>query len=101
MRGILTRSVQLFRNFPWVATMLNLSINASIYYSQAIVWPQMASTVYGKGRVEWAAGVATLVGLGITLGEMAGGALAKHIPKTRYQMLTATSIGVIFLGGTR
>lgn len=61
----------------------------------------MASTVYGKGRVEWAAGVATLVGLGITLGEMAGGALAKHIPKTRYQMLTATSIGVIFLGGMR
>ena len=79
--------------------MLNLSINASIYYSQAIVWPSMAANVYGKGRVEWAAGVATLVGLGITLGEMAGGALAKYIGKSRYQMLVATSVGVIFLGG--
>lgn len=92
---------QLFKNFPWVATVLNLSINASIYYSQAIVWPSMAANVYGKGRVEWAAGVATLVGLGITLGEMVGGALAKYIGKSRYQMLAATSIGVIFLGGRR
>lgn len=61
----------------------------------------MAANVYGKGRVEWAAGVATLVGLGITLGEMAGGALAKHIGKSRYQMLCATTLAVIFLGGTR
>lgn len=91
--------MQLLKNFPWVATMLNLAINASMYYSQAIIWPAMAANVYGKGRVEWSAGVATLVGLGITVGEMTGGALAKYIGKSRYQMLTATTIAVIFLGG--
>jgi hypothetical protein len=69
--------MHLFKNGGWVASMLSLSIGASVYYSQAIIWPQMTANVYSKGRVEWAGLVSCLVGLGITFGEIIGGAVAK------------------------
>lgn len=47
------------------------------YYSQAIVWPQMTTNVYAQGRVTWAGLVACLVGIGITIGEIIGGGVAK------------------------
>jgi hypothetical protein len=69
--------MHLFKNRGWVASMLSLSIGASVYYSQAIIWPQMTANVYAKGRVEWSGIVSCLVGVGITLGEIIGGGLAK------------------------
>jgi hypothetical protein len=37
----------------------------------------MTANVYAKGRVEWSGIVSCLVGVGITLGEIIGGGLAK------------------------
>lgn len=69
--------MHLFQNRGWVASMLSLSIGASVYYSQAIIWPQMTANVYARGRIEWAGIVSCLVGIGITFGEIIGGAVAK------------------------
>lgn len=57
--------------------MLSLSLAASVYYSQAIVWAEMTTNVYAQGRVMWAGLVSCLFGIGITLGEIIGGGVAK------------------------
>jgi MFS family permease len=69
-----------FKDRGWVASMLSLSIGASVYYSQAIVWPEMTTNVYSQGRPMWAGWVSCLVGLGITFGEILGGGVAKVWP---------------------
>jgi hypothetical protein len=90
--------MHLFKDRGYVAAMLSLSLGASVYYSQAIIWPDVAANVYGQGRTMWAGWVATLVGIGITVGEMIGGSLAKLIGYTKFQCLTVISLGTLFLG---
>jgi len=87
-----------FKDRGYVAAMLSLSLGASAYYSQAIIWPDMASNVYGEGRAMWSGWVATLPGIGVTIGEMIGGSLAKLIGGTKYQCLTVITLGTLFLG---
>ena len=43
--------MHLFKDKGWVAAVISLSLGASVYYSQAIVWPQMTTTVYANGRL--------------------------------------------------
>ena len=43
--------IHLFKNGGWVASVISLSLGASVYYSQAIVWPAMTSNVYATGRL--------------------------------------------------
>ena len=43
--------MHLFKNGGWVAAVISLALGASVYYSQAIVWPQMTATVYANGRL--------------------------------------------------
>lgn len=69
--------IHFFKNRGWVAAMTSLSLGASVYYSQAIVWPQMTVNVYAEGRVMWGGLVACIVGIGITFGEILGGTVAK------------------------
>ncbi|KAH6673045.1 fungal trichothecene efflux pump [Halenospora varia] len=90
--------IHLFKNRQWVASAISLSIGASVYYSQAIVWPQMTSTVYANGRLMWAGWVGSLAGIAITTGEIIGGAIAKKTGKTKFQVIAAMTLGTIFLG---
>jgi hypothetical protein len=46
----------------------------------------------------WGGWVSCLVGIGITVGEMFGGALAKVIGKTKYQCIVVMTLGTLFLG---
>jgi MFS family permease len=90
--------MHLFKDRGYIAPMLSLSIGASVYYSQAIIWPGMATNVYSQGRPMWAGWVSTLVGLGITVGEMVGGGLATIIGKTKFQCIAVMTLGTLFLG---
>ncbi|KAF2681419.1 siderophore iron transporter [Lentithecium fluviatile CBS 122367] len=90
--------MHLFKNRGWVAAMLSLSIGASVYYSQAIIWPQMTANVYARGRVEWAGIVSCLVGIGITIGEIIGGAVAKNFGHWKIQCCCVITLGTLFLG---
>ncbi|CAK7245883.1 MAG: hypothetical protein STHCBS139747_007488 [Sporothrix thermara] len=89
--------IHLFKNRGFVAPAIVLSLGASVYYSQAIVWPAMAVNVYANGRAMWAGWAGTLVGIGITVGEIVGGTLAKHIGKFKYQLLVLITISTISL----
>ncbi|KAF2646390.1 MFS general substrate transporter [Massarina eburnea CBS 473.64] len=87
-----------FRHRGWVAAMMSLSIGASVYYSQAIIWPQMTTNVYARGRVEWGGIVSCLVGIGITIGEIIGGTVAKNFGHWKIQCFCVITLGTIFLG---
>ncbi|KAF2650884.1 MFS general substrate transporter [Lophiostoma macrostomum CBS 122681] len=89
-----------FRNRGWVASMLSLSLGASVYYSQAIVWPEMATNVYGQGRLMWSGWVSCLVGIGITFGEILGGGVAKNFGHWKIQCISVFTLGTLFLGLT-
>jgi hypothetical protein len=60
--------MHLFKDTGYVAAMISLALGASVYYSQAIIWPQMTANVYAQGRPMWAGWVSSLVGIGITVG---------------------------------
>ncbi len=90
--------IHLFKTRGWLAPAIVLSLGASVYYSQAIVWPSMVVNVYGNGRTMWSGWVGTLVGIGITIGEILGGTFTKSIGKFKYQLLTVITIGTAFLG---
>lgn len=90
--------IHLFKNRGFVASAIVLSLGASVYYSQAIVWPSMAANVYANGRAMWAGWAGTLVGIGITIGEIIGGTLAKHIGRFKYQLLALITVSTISLG---
>ncbi len=87
-----------FKDRGYVAAMISLSLGASVYYSQAIIWPGMAANVYGNGRAMWSGWVACLVGIGITVGEMIGGSLAKLLGFTKWQCVAVFSLGTLLLG---
>ncbi|KAF2827930.1 MFS general substrate transporter [Ophiobolus disseminans] len=90
--------IHFFKNRGWVAAMISLSFGASVYYSQAIVWPQMTANVYAQGRVMWGGVVASLVGVGITFGEILGGFAAKSIGHWKIQAVVVITLGGLFLG---
>ncbi|KAJ4366143.1 hypothetical protein N0V83_007778 [Neocucurbitaria cava] len=90
--------IHFFKNRGWVAAMISLSLGASVYYSQAIVWPQMTVNVYAEGRVMWGGLVACIVGIGITFGEILGGTVAKSLGHWKYQCITVITLGTLFLG---
>lgn len=90
--------MHLFRNKGWTASTLLLSIGASVYYAFSIVWPQMASTVYGASgrRLGW---LSCIVPGAICLGQIVGGALAKWIGHTKYQTMFVITAGGSLLAG--
>ncbi|RFU33262.1 hypothetical protein B7463_g3049, partial [Scytalidium lignicola] len=91
--------MHLFKNTGWVISVLLLSIGASVYYGFSIVWPQMAAVLYADGDSTYAGWMSCAVPGGITLGQIVGGALAKIIGKTRYQILVVTAVGGALLAG--
>ena len=60
--------MHLFKDIGYTASMISLALGASVYYSQAIIWPQLVGNVYSNGRLMWGGWVSCLVGIGITVG---------------------------------
>ncbi|KAF2489786.1 MFS general substrate transporter [Lophium mytilinum] len=90
--------MHIFRTKGFTPAMLSLSLGASVYYSQAIIWPQMAASVYGNGRTSWVGIVSCLVGVGITVGEIIGGTFVSTNVHRKYQCITVISLGTLLLG---
>jgi Fungal trichothecene efflux pump (TRI12) len=84
-----------FRDRGWLAAVLSLSLGASVFYSQAVIWPQMVANVYANGRIMWGAWVANLVGIGVTSGMAIGGSVAKLIGYTKWQCVTAITLSTL------
>lgn len=90
--------MHLFKNVPWVATMMVVSLGASVYYAFAIVWPTMVFSLY-TSDLTYGSLLCCVTGCGINAGQLLGGSLCRYLGKQRRQIvLGAISMG-IFLGG--
>lgn len=90
--------IHLFRNRGYMFAAFSLSLGASTYYSQAIVFPGLISAVYANGRLMWAGWASSLVGIAITTGEMVGGAMLKPLGHMKYQCIAVMCLATLFLG---
>lgn len=90
--------IEFFKNRGWLSSALLLGIGASVYYSQALMFPQMAATVYGADRGPmWVGLVGCLPGIGITVGEIIGGSIAQKVGKSKFQVMVAMTTGTALI----
>jgi Fungal trichothecene efflux pump (TRI12) len=88
----------LFKNLPWVATMMVVGVGASVYYAFAIVWPTMVFALY-TSDLTYGSLLCCISGCGINAGQLSAGLLCRRIGKQRWQIVIgAISMGT-FLGG--
>ena len=85
--------VHLFKHFPWVAACINLGIGASIYYSMAIIWPQIVGGIYANTTTMYAGYLNCIPGAMIVVGMVLGGLLAEPIGRTNFQVIVAFAAG--------
>jgi hypothetical protein len=91
--------MHLFKNIPWVATMMVVSLGASVYYAFAIVWPTMVFSLY-TSDLTYGGWLCCVTGCGINVGQLSGGLLARYLGKQRTQIVVGSISMGVFLGGT-
>ncbi|KAE9371756.1 fungal trichothecene efflux pump [Stipitochalara longipes BDJ] len=89
--------MHLFKNGPWVATMMVVSLGASVYYAFAIVWPTMVFSLY-TSDLTYGGWLCCVTGCGINAGQLSGGLLARYLGKQRTQIVAGSISMCAFLG---
>ncbi|KAJ1327022.1 Fungal trichothecene efflux pump (TRI12) [Microdochium nivale] len=91
--------MSLFRSYSWNASVVLTGLGASSYYAFAIVWPAMVGVLYSDPADPMAgAWLSSLVGLFVTLGQIAGGLLGKKIGHLKWQAVVTMSLGAVLFG---
>ncbi|OAL50140.1 MFS general substrate transporter [Pyrenochaeta sp. DS3sAY3a] len=85
--------LSLFRNRHWVVSAILTGIGAGVYFSGAIIWPQITQNFYANGDPMHAAFLSCLSNLGILIGGFTGGCLAKPIGHQKLQITVAMAVG--------
>ncbi|KAK5023389.1 hypothetical protein LTS07_009264 [Exophiala sideris] len=88
--------MHIFLDRAWIFSILVLAIGASIYYSMAIVWPIMSTTVYTGDRMT-SAWIACASAAGTSFGAMASGAFSKYVGWAKYQCIVSITIGGVLI----
>jgi hypothetical protein len=86
-------------NKDWGFSVLVLAIGASIYYSMAIVWPQMAAAVYNDCNQLQVAWISCASASGTTFGAIFSGATSRFVGKAKLQCIIAITIGGALIAG--
>jgi len=90
--------MHLFKNIPWVATMMVVALGASVYYAFAIVWPTMVFSLYTSDLTHGGY-LCCVTGCGTNAGQIIGGNLCRRLGRQKMQIVvTAICMGT-FLGG--
>lgn len=89
--------VALVQNGPWIAAVSLSGIAASLYYSLAVVWPEMVRIVYSSGDTVHDGLLSSLVGAGWLLGEISSGFLASVLGNIKKQTMGTFLIASIFI----
>ena len=71
--------MSLCKNKAWLVITFIWSIDASVYYAFAIIWPDMVNVLYANGRHLWAGWASCVVTGGITVGMVGGGLVKKKV----------------------
>src|ERR1700759_2585761 len=69
----------LCKNRTWMMVTFIWSIDASVYYAFAIIWPDMVNVLYANGRHMWAGWASCVVTGGITVGMVGAGIVKKKV----------------------
>lgn len=82
-----------FKSVPWVATIFLISTCGGVFYSFAIVWPQMVNALYSNPDDPMNVGyLSSLVAVGIIAGEVIGCFVALPLGKAKYQIIASSVI---------
>ncbi len=90
--------MHLFKNIPWVATMMVLALGAIVYYAFAIVWPTMVFSLYTSDLTHGGY-LCCVTGCGTNAGQIVGGNLCRRLGRQKMQIVVATICMGTFLGG--
>lgn len=82
----------------WDATIVLISLGASVYYAFSIIFPQMVFGLYTGDRF-YGSALSCIVGACIVMGQITGGVLSKCIGKQKWQLVVSTLAFTGFLGG--
>ncbi len=88
--------VRFFRNLRWTAAVVVSGLGASMYYALALIWPQMVGVLYADGNSTTNGWLSSLIGLGIIVGQVVGGLVAKQIRHIKLQCTVTLIISGIF-----
>lgn len=86
-------------NKDWGFSVLVLAIGASIYYSMAIVWPQMAAAVYNNGDRLQVAWISCASVSRTTFGAIFSGVTSRFVGKAKIQCIIVITIGGALIAG--
>lgn len=92
--------MHLFKNHAWNTATVLSGLGASVYYCLAIVWPNMVGVLYDDMDPMTSAWYASLIGIFILVGEIAGGLLGKPIGHLKWQCVITVLISGLFFGLT-
>lgn len=90
--------MDLFKNIPWVATMMVVALGASVYYAFAIVWPTMVFSLYTSDLTKGGY-LCCVTGCGTNAGQIIGGVLCRRLGRQKMQIVVSAVCMGTFLGG--
>lgn len=83
----------------WVMVVVTLGLSAVVYYSTAIVWPQVINILYSNESALYRNCLACLPGIAGISGQMIGGPIVERTPRHRLQLTLAFLVGAVFVAG--
>ncbi|KFZ00452.1 hypothetical protein V498_00076 [Pseudogymnoascus sp. VKM F-4517 (FW-2822)] len=90
--------MHLFKDIGWDATIVLISLGASVYYAFSIIFPQMVFGLYTEDKA-YGSALSCIVGASIVMGQIVGGLLSKWIGKQKWQLVVSTTAFTGLLGG--
>lgn len=91
------RLTQFQYNPGWDATILLISLGASVYYAFSIILPQLVFGVY-TSDLFYGSALSSIVGACIVMGQIIGGLLSKRMGKQKWQLVISTAAFMGLLG---
>ncbi|OQU94367.1 hypothetical protein CLAIMM_00728 [Cladophialophora immunda] len=86
---------RLFKNLGFVALTMTSAIGAMVYFSMTVLWPTIIGAVFTTESIVigWQSCV---VGGGTLLGQVMSGVSLTHVPKVKWQAITASTCAAVF-----
>lgn len=89
--------MRVFRNFPYVTTVIVGTVGSMIYYSMNVLWPRQVSQLYETGLLDigW---TSMTIGGGTLLGQVVGAIMCKPLGRHKWQLIIGSSAMTAFIG---
>ncbi|RAL14138.1 trichothecene efflux pump [Aspergillus homomorphus CBS 101889] len=89
--------MSLLRNPGYAATVCSALVGNMVYFSMSLLWPQAVLHMFTTNSIK-AGWLSISTGVGVIIGEIAGGVLMKPLGFTKYQLIASTVTITAFSG---